>query len=102
MAFKSAQIALNSSTATALNPQGTGVGQFPNVIGTDGDEIPFLFKNADGSATIYVGGPGVTTANGYPIAAGASVPAGIVGDNETLYGIALTGTPVVAVLAGRQ
>lgn len=49
-----------------------------------------------GSVTVYVGDANVTTANGFPIAAGASL-----GLNTTsaVYGIVATGTGTVAYIA---
>ena len=105
MAFLSALIATNASTATALNAQGTWTGTaglFPNAQGNVTDPIPFSFKNVDATITIYVGGSAVSSSNGYPLLAGQSIPANIVGDNEVLYAISASGTPNMAVLANRQ
>jgi hypothetical protein len=102
MPFKSVQIALNASTATPLVVQGYTGTDFPNTTGVDGDEIPFLITNCDAVIVIYIGGPGVTTATGTPLAAGAALPIGVVGGGEIPYAIAASGTPTVAVLAGRQ
>jgi hypothetical protein len=55
-----------------------------------------LIHNLGGGA-IYLGGPDVTTSNGYTLDNGdkLTVP---VGDHEALYAVAATGTHTVAVL----
>jgi hypothetical protein len=55
-----------------------------------------LVYNA-GSATVYIGGPSVTTSNGLPLAPGASIG---VGARSELYGVAASGTHEVRVLEG--
>ena len=50
-----------------------------------------------GGGAIYLGGPNVTTSNGYKLDNGdkLTVP---VGDHEALYAVADIGMPIVAVL----
>ena len=50
-----------------------------------------------GAAIVYLGGSDVTTSNGVPLAAGASVPVGLNG-GEVLYGRVASGTVEVRVL----
>ena len=50
-----------------------------------------------GGGAIYLGGPGVTTANGYKFDNGDKLTV-TVGDREALYAIAASGTHTVAVL----
>lgn len=50
-----------------------------------------------GSVTVYVGGPGVTTAAGYPVAAGEAVSMDV-GKGDEVYGIVGSGTCEVRVL----
>lgn len=50
-----------------------------------------------GASTVYLGGSDVTTANGFPLAAGASVPVGL-SPSEILYGRVTSGTVEVRVL----
>jgi len=57
-----------------------------------------LVKNT-GSADIYLGPSGVTTANGYPLAAGAEVSIDL-GEKVVLYGIVASGTETVRIIEG--
>ena len=50
-----------------------------------------------GGGAIYLGGPNVTTANGYKFDNGDKLTV-TVGDREALYAIAASGTHTVAVL----
>jgi hypothetical protein len=50
-----------------------------------------------GGATVYVGGADVTTANGFPLAAGASVSVDL-NSGDLLYGIVAASTQAVNVL----
>lgn len=103
MAFASAQISVLTSGATPLIVAGSGTGQFLNVTGAAGDELPGLVENHDPTNPVYLGGPGVTTSNGFKLAAGAALPINAIGtDLTTLYAVATGGTVVVGVLLGRQ
>lgn len=53
-----------------------------------------------GSATVYLGPAGVTTATGYPLTAGEHFAVDL-GEFEVLYGIVATGTAEVRVLEVR-
>ena len=60
-----------------------------------GQEV--LLTNA-GSASVYVGGPGVTTTSyGYELKAGTSLAVEIA-DGESLFGVVATGTVTVRAL----
>ena len=93
MAFIGTQVALNSSTPTALyafnatNP------------GTTGDPVPVVVS---ASADIYVGGPAVTALTGYLLTAGSALSCQVFGTSEILYAIAGSATPTAYVLLGRQ
>lgn len=102
--FKTALIATNSTTATPLLVAGTGAGKFSNLNGNVGDPLPVLISNADGSILVYLGGPDVTAANGFPLAAGESTPLSLIGVpvSDIPYAISASGVPNVAVLVGRQ
>lgn len=52
----------------------------------------------NGASTVYLGDSGVTTANGFPLAAGASVSFEMDDQGDTLYGIVASGTVEVRVL----
>lgn len=57
--------------------------------GTAGSDV--VVRNTSGGASVFVGGPTVTTATGFEIPAGASV--GLTLDaGEALYAIVTTGT----------
>jgi hypothetical protein len=51
-----------------------------------------------GAATVFIGGSGVTTSNGYEIPAGGTYTWSPSEPGEALYGIVATGTVVVEVL----
>lgn len=50
-----------------------------------------------GGSTVYVGGPDVTTANGYAVAAGTAVSIDLA-PGDVLYGIVASSTQAVRVL----
>lgn len=50
------------------------------------------------AVTIYLGGPGVTTATGFPLAAGASLTLDAVQPDSLPLAIVTTGTATIAVL----
>lgn len=56
-----------------------------------------VVKVPAGGATVFVGGPGVTTTAGYPLAAGESFSADLT-PGDALFGIVATGTQAVNVL----
>lgn len=78
----SAQVTVNS-TATVL------------VAATAFDQSVNLHNS--GGGIVYLGGPDVTTANGYKLDNGDKLTL-MVGDHEALYAITASGTNVVAVL----
>jgi hypothetical protein len=82
------QTALNGSTPTQLSPQLA----MPLVTGV-------RVSNTAASTIIYIGGPGVTAGNGYPIKGGNehNFPTD---DISQLYGITATGSVTVAWEAG--
>lgn len=106
MGVHSVQITTNATTAVPLFVHGAGVegdGTFKEVRGNVSDAFPTIIQNTDGTNTVYLGDSGVTAANGFPLIKGASLPITWVGsDAAGLWAIAGGGTPVVAILAGRQ
>lgn len=50
-----------------------------------------------GTQVVYIGGPGVTTGTGYPLAAGSQIGMDLAA-GEDLYGIVAAGSVTVAVL----
>ena len=105
MGFNSQQITISSSTATPLIVPGTGASGsgFLQYKGAVGDELPFIIQNIDAAITVYLGGTDVSTSNGFPLVAGASLPIQTLhADALYLYALAASGSPKVAVLAGRQ
>jgi hypothetical protein len=53
--------------------------------------------NTHASATVYLGGAGVTSSTGFPLVAGGSLSVDLDG-TETLYGITASGSVTVGVL----
>lgn len=54
---------------------------------------------APAAATLYIGGSGVTSTNGFPIAQGVSFgPVELAGPNDQVWGVLSTGTGTVQVL----
>lgn len=52
----------------------------------------------NGAATVFIGGSGVTTTDGSPVAAGSWGPGMDLSDGEAVYGIVASGTVEVRVL----
>lgn len=102
MSLASAHIATNAATHTPLLVQGSGSGQFVNIVGSIQDPLPIIIQNLDATIVIYIGGPTVSAATGFPLAAGQSIPMSLYGSSEIPYAISASGTPSVAVLVGRQ
>jgi len=75
------------TTATALNAAESA----------GSDRVSLVVYN-NGASTIYVGGSDVTTSNGVPIAAGASLAVNELDVAERLYGIVASGTVEARVL----
>jgi hypothetical protein len=67
--------------------------------GTPADPRPILVRNT-GSSTVYLGGPGVTTATGMELLTGESIPYNSVG-NDSLYAVVASSTDNVTVEAQR-
>lgn len=88
MAVSSASVTVSTS-ATALNQADTDDNP-----GKTGQSI--LVRNV-GANTIYLGGSGVTTVNGYPLGVGSDVAVQLA-PNETLYGIVAASTESARVL----
>jgi hypothetical protein len=105
MGVNSVQIT-TGATAKPLFVQGAGVagdGTFFNVQGAIGDLLPSIIRNLDATNTVFLGDDGVTSSNGFPIKPGESFPITWLGtDAADLFAVAGAGTPVVAILAGRQ
>ena len=95
MPFVSAQVT-TGATAVSLMP----VARFKNQLGTLADPIPVTLQNIDATNNVYVGGADVSATNGYLLAKGATVQITVVGSPP--YALAAAGTPIVAVLCGRQ
>lgn len=90
MAVKTAAIAVSTSP-TLLTASGTGV-----------FEQAFSVFNADDDVVVYLGGPDVTAANGYPLAPGEHFGADLRNRANELYAITGAGSAVVRVLGTEQ
>jgi hypothetical protein len=91
VALKSAQITVGTTPVNLLS----GFVNWGNMQ----DVLPLLVENA-GSATVYIGGPSVTTANGFILTAGAAIPFTLL-NSDTPWAVSGSST-LVCVLAGRQ
>lgn len=73
------------------------VGTTPTVIASPGDCLTMLISNT--GATVFLGGPNVTTATGLPVLTTASATIPVTGDAQaTLYGIVASTTTAVSYL----
>jgi hypothetical protein len=103
MAFASAQVTVATTGYTPLIVQGTSTGEFLNVNGAVGDELPCIVQNQDPTNPIYIGGLNVTSTNGFELIAGAALPIKTLSTDATTLCAVATGAPVVVgVLLGRQ
>jgi len=98
MALSHAIVALNSSTAVALN---TDASITNSVTGETYPTYTFTtlsIQNIDGSATVYVGGSTVTSSSyGISLAPGASATIDGLTNEENVYAIS-TGSTNIAIL----
>ncbi len=69
--------------------------------GSVADKRSAIVKNPSGGATVYLGGAGVTTATGFPLAAGESVSVDTIASDD-LYGIVASLTQNVNLLRTRS
>jgi hypothetical protein len=81
-----------SSGQVAIGTTPTPIATIPQLAGT----IPVTNT---GTPTVFLGGPGVTTVNGFPVTTNetVNVPASLSEDNA-LFGIVASGTSTVAFL----
>lgn len=95
MALASQQVSVSTTAVNLLSGFTTGA--------SIGDQLPIVIRNtqASGGTTLYIGGPGVTTGNGFPLYPQESIPAQLL-QSDVPYGIVGGGTITVAVLVGRQ
>lgn len=87
------------------NGTAVSVGTTPTLLrdssmaGIESSRFILVAVPADATATIYIGGPGVTAASGIPLVAGESWSSGgPVSDLTDVYGIVASGTVSVRVL----
>jgi hypothetical protein len=93
MAFTGRRVSVDTTSggtviATGADPGSDAPTDLPGLV----------IKNADASASVALGGSGVTYAAGFLLAAGATLPIGALGAGDILYGISTSGTVVVHVL----
>ena len=97
MALSHAIVGLNSSTATSLfsDPAVTGLIEptFSYMVN------PLSIQNVDSSATVYLGGAGVTSSSyGISLAPGAVVTIDTLGPTELLYAISSASSNVAVLM----
>lgn len=83
----SAAVVTVATTATALTST-----EADSMIGSQ------IVVNNTSAVTVFLGGSGVTTATGYPLAAGIVSPRFELGPNEALFGVVTAATAAVSVL----
>lgn len=99
MALSHAVIALNSSTAVALNTDANLTNPVTGEVYPTWAFATISIQNVDASATVYIGGPGVTSSSyGISLAAGASATIDSLSQNEVIYAISSASSSNVATL----
>jgi len=86
------------SVQSAVVSVGTSATALSAAEGSGSDAASVAVKVPTGGATVYVGGSDVTTANGWPVAAGESVTLNLLAAGERVYGIVAASTQNVNVL----
>jgi hypothetical protein len=99
MAFTSFQVATSATLAVPLYTFETEETTAYLQSGSANDPVPICIFS---TSNIYVGGPGVTSSNGYLLLANVPFPMTVLGNSEVLYVAANSGTPTVYVILGRQ
>jgi len=109
VAYLPAAVALNASTATLIWQTTTGVGPDDTAVntadqifraGTPNDPQPILVIVPSGT-TLYICTAAATSTTGaVPIVGPFALTLNVVG-NDSMYGIAASGTPDIYVLAGK-
>lgn len=86
----------------AVSSRAVTVGTTATVLDTEGDTDTRVGSSIavynNGASTLYLGGSGVTTTNGVPVAATSWGPAFDLGAQDRLYGIVASGTVDVRVI----
>lgn len=99
MSLSHSVVALNASTATALNTDSNITNSVTREVYPTWAFGTLSIQNVDSSITVYIGGSNVTsTSYGVQLVAGASVTLDSLSQNEVVYAIAASGTPKVALL----
>jgi len=99
MAFATAQVATSATLAVPLYTfEAESSASYLNS-GAAQDPVPACIFC---TSNIYIGGPGVTSSNGYLLLANVPFPMTVLGNSEVLYVAANAGTPTVYVILGRQ
>jgi hypothetical protein len=95
-------VALNSSTAVAIDTATYTTNTVTGETRPNWQEANLYIQNVDASATVYIGGSTVTSSSyGYKLTAGSSINIRFVGAEDTIYAIS-SGSSNVAVLMVRQ
>lgn len=101
MSLAAVQLTLTTTEQPAL-VQGASAGQFKTIGGSAADPLPVAIANLDAAIVIFVGGFGVTAATGFPIQPKTTLQLALFGSSEIPHLVAASGTPVAAVMCGRQ
>lgn len=92
MSFNASSVGVTNAATLLVNPS----------TGNVADPVPVAIWNNDSTNTIYIGGSGVTTGNGWPVLKGTGITMRLVA-SDPVYAIAGVAGPLdVRVLIGRQ
>lgn len=83
--------------STAQIPVGTAPVEFTMVPG-DGFTGSSVLIKAPANATLYIGGPDVTPANGFPVPPDSTISGDMQTSGDQLYGVLASGTGTAYVL----
>lgn len=83
--------------STAVTVGTTPVAVADGTKATTMNPIGVILSVPTGGVTVYIGGPDVSVANGFPIAAGSQSP-GVTLVNDILYAVVSAGTQAISVL----
>ena len=90
MSFSNTQFNVGVTATQLANP----------VMGSVTDPVPVAIFNNDAAATLFIGGPNVSAANGFPILKQTGITFRLMA-SDPVYGIVTAGTVDTRVLIGR-
>jgi hypothetical protein len=91
MAFSTSSVSVGTGATPLVNP----------TTGSISDPVPVVLFNNDAAATLFIGGPNVTTGNGFPILFKTGISFRLMA-SDPVFGIVAAGTLDCRVMIGRQ